>query len=117
MKKRSTFKYIALLYLLALIIASVLPGKTVQSLGIDLWDKAQHTIAYGIAAILTLIAFADKPAPHSALFLFLLGIMLEVAQSFVPLRSFEWADMIANGLGVLVGYCLIMGWNKYRQRL
>jgi|GEM_PF-2350396 len=32
-----------------------------------------------------------------------LGAALEVLQLFVPRRSFEWADMVANTMGVVVG--------------
>jgi len=39
--------------------------------------------------------------------LFLLSILLELLQFFVPKRAFEMLDLSANLLGVLVAYCLI----------
>jgi VanZ family protein len=39
-----------------------------------------------------------------ALSLALMGVALEIAQGYTTYRSFEYADMVANATGVLLGW-------------
>jgi glycopeptide antibiotics resistance protein len=34
------------------------------------------------------------------------SLAIEIVQQYIPLRAFEWADLLANSCGVLVGVLL-----------
>jgi len=68
-------------------------------------DKLEHALAYG----LLMLWFAQIFLRHTsrsltAGLLILLGVSLEILQSFTGYRFFEVADMIANTTGVLLGW-------------
>ncbi|WP_373975378.1 VanZ family protein [Chitinibacter sp. SCUT-21] len=64
-------------------------------------DKFQHFFAY---AILAFFAFRLKPGLLRVwLFAAGMGVTVELAQSLTSWRSFDVLDMVANGLGALIG--------------
>lgn len=75
------------------------PPRPPQLLG---WDKMQHFIAYGGAAFWFGSAFRNRAVWPA--FLVLLGISLEFLQDLGGVRTLEIADMVANSLGVLLGW-------------
>ncbi len=65
-----------------------------------------HVVGYFIGAFLFNCAFKFKKLSHhllALLFLFLMGVLFEFAQLYVPGRTYNPHDVIANGVG-LVGY-------------
>lgn len=77
-------------------------------------DKIKHLLAYATLAVLWLNAVtvgtpADSPKARYAwlkpwIALFFLGVLLEVLQwTLFPNRLFEFADMLANGIGAGIG--------------
>lgn len=69
------------------------------------WDKLNHGAAFTALTMTALLAF---PRPYRALWVVLLGLLvfgglIEVVQGFVPNRSSEWADLLADALGILAG--------------
>lgn len=73
-------------------------------------DKMHHWAGF---ACLTLSAYLAFPRPRLFWLLLwpLLGSMaIELGQTFLPLRSASWGDMLANALGVASG----MGRNAQR---
>ncbi len=83
------------------------------------WDKAQHTLAYGVLTLLAGGALAVFVRSMAATWIlaFLLslsyGIILEYLQKYMTrTRSFEINDMVADGLGSLC--CAIAGFAWYR---
>jgi VanZ family protein len=79
-------------------------------------DKLQHLLAYGAltAWFAQITASARALLRHAAGFV-LLGAGLEVLQSLNPDRQFEFADMLANAAGVLLG--LVAGLPRVRDGL
>lgn len=47
--------------------------------------------------------------------LLLYGGLIEVLQSFTPYRVAEWGDIIADGLGVIIGFGLDLFSRKIAQ--
>lgn len=87
-------------------VVSVLPGETVPQVG--LWDKLQHAISYAAIAALGGAGFgAARARLFIALGLITLGAVLEVAQIYVPGRSGEFGDGVANAIGVVAGLAVI----------
>lgn len=68
------------------------------------WDKSHHLLAYGLLMFWFRQSFA--PRPVWVAFLVALGLVLEVLQGLSGYRYFEWADLLANTLGVGAGLAL-----------
>ncbi|MGQ0651964.1 MAG: VanZ family protein [Betaproteobacteria bacterium] len=66
-------------------------------------DKLGHLLAYGVLmAWFALLYPARKPFLAAAFIA--LGIALELAQGALGYRSLELADMVANSLGIALGW-------------
>jgi VanZ family protein len=72
-------------------------------------DKVSHFIIYAVFAFLMVKALY-RSRPDMAIFrlkltaftlVFIYGVMIEVWQYFLPVRSMEILDILANGLGAL----------------
>ncbi len=90
------------LMVVLVVILSLLPHPSTPP--IVTWDKSQHLLAYG-----GLMYWFGMVFPRHApwiLFLVALGAILEVLQGWSGYRYFEYTDMLANTLGVLVGLLL-----------
>ena len=70
-------------------------------------DKVLHGTAYFVLALLPVVAAQRwQPGVLAGFAMFLLGVLLEVAQHFSPGRAPDPADALANGLGVAAGLVL-----------
>lgn len=70
------------------------------------WDKTNHLLAYALLAGLGLRAYVQWP------WVVLLGLlahggMVEALQSFTPHRLAEWSDLLADALGLLLGWVVM----------
>ncbi len=78
-------------------------------------DKVYHMLAYLWLAALPFFAFlSPKAALAATLGMIPLGAGLEIAQYYVPGRSFSLADMAANCLGVILGIWLARYAKRFR---
>ncbi len=85
-------------------------------------DKLVHLTYYSIFSMLILRGWQREKMPPLGLHLlvwtmcFVFGAMIEVNQGFTTYRSFEVADMIANGIGALIGqtlwHAMMIRWGK-----
>jgi VanZ family protein len=70
-------------------------------------DKLQHLAAYGSLMLwFAQVAVARHPRMRAAILLVALGVALEFAQRATGYRTFSYADMAANALGVACGWLL-----------
>lgn len=69
------------------------------------WDKSNHLLAF---TVLTLLGCWAYPGRTMAMLLGLLacGGLIEALQSLTPDRFAEWQDLLADGLGLLLGWGL-----------
>ena len=67
------------------------------------WDKSNHLLAFCALACTGLMAYPKRPAILLASLL-AYGGMIEVLQSFTPDRMAEWADLLADALGLALGW-------------
>lgn len=65
-------------------------------------DKVQHGLAFALLVGLGWLGRL-RPLVRLCLGLLLLGGAIEVAQSFTATRSAEWADILADAIGIGVG--------------
>ena len=72
---------------------------------IDLgWDKLNHASAFAALAFAGWLSVRGRRGRWPTMALLLMyGALIEVAQRFVPGRSAEWADLLADALGIGLG--------------
>lgn len=74
------------------------------------WDKTNHLLAFSTLAFCCVWACWPRPRQWPLLVGALLtyGVAIEIAQSFLPPRSADAADVLADGLGIALG--LLLAW-------
>lgn len=103
---RSRAHWVALGWLgvLALVYLSLTPSPVPA--GFDGGDKLQHLLAYAAIMFWFGALHPGKAQVHWAAGFVALGIVLEVLQSALGVRTGDAADALANTLGVSMGYLL-----------
>lgn len=104
--------------LLVLAMAAVMglslmpPGPELPSTG---WDKSNHALGFAVLGVLGLQACPGRRL-EVLLGLLAYGALIEVLQSFTTYRLAEWADLWADGVGLLLGAALHFAWTWTRAR-
>ncbi|GAB3661777.1 hypothetical protein GCM10027596_22270 [Nocardioides korecus] len=126
------------LYAVALVVALLSPTSTVQSsLVLDLvkvvdlvlpdtwvtFDRAEVVMNAAIIAPLTFLGALTFPRTRWqdwTAYGFLGAVVVELVQGlFLPARVASWSDIVANGLGSVVGAVvarILIGWASVRDR-
>lgn len=75
------------------------------------WDKLNHWLAFGILAFAASLSSQSSRSTRLLLLLSLLGFggLIEMAQLYVPGRSAEWADLLADAIGIACGAAVASG--------
>lgn len=108
------FKVLFFFGVILIAIGSVMPGKQLPS---NLpWDKALHFIGYFGLGFLARMGSDKRPTWLLMIACILFSLVIEVAQMFIPNRGFEWADLLANSLGVVTGVLVAMPIKMYLKR-
>jgi VanZ family protein len=111
-----TARWRTLLLVLAAVVALLalmpLPPQA-ASLG---WDKANHLLAFAALAACAVFGFRGQRAALWAVLAALLafGASIELLQQLVPNRMAEWADLLADALGIALGAALATAWLRWR---
>lgn len=87
-------------------------------------DKSAHAVAYAGLGMVVLAALArwrlDEVTPRRAVLAIVIstlyGMSDEWHQSFVPGRSPEWGDVLADGIGAMLGVGLVSAVAKLRAQ-
>lgn len=67
------------------------------------WDKSNHLLAFSVMALLGIRAFPGRAiAVLTGLLAY--GVLIEVLQSFTPSRSADWHDVVADAVGLVLGW-------------
>ena len=116
----SFLKFIFYTSIIFLIILSLFPGSLLgflfyQDLSRQLnlienpfGTSINHFISYFYVSTLGLCLYLRSEKFQKLVYgLFFLSIILEVLQFIVPIRAFQFYDLIGNFLGVLVAYFLV----------
>lgn len=108
----------ALLYLVILFGFGMAPLKSLPGPDFALIDKVWHLLAFAAAtSLLARVALFLQQAPRraagiGALISCLLGALLEGMQSLTRYRSAELADLVADALGALLAYAILIALAK-----
>ena len=101
-----------LLALLAMVVAALaLTPAPPQHVSLG-WDKLNHLAAFAALAACAVCGWRDARAARHTMLLALLafGGTIELLQHHVPGRSGEWADLLADGIGIAIGALLARCW-------
>jgi len=95
-------------YILTILTLSLIP---MHDMNINNNDKFNHFIAFFVFTILGFLAYRFK---YISLFFIglLVGIAIEVFQYFVKYRSTEFADLVADSIGILLALIVIFLFNR-----
>ena len=70
---------------------------------LETWDKAMHATLYGIFALLgAQLCSSRRQFVWLATAILVYSGLLEIGQNFVPSRTMETLDLLANGLGIFL---------------
>ncbi len=69
-------------------------------------DKVVHLLTYGALMLWFLQLYPVSRRPFMALGFIAMGIVLEVLQGFTPDRDTDYLDVVANTVGVMLGWSL-----------
>jgi VanZ family protein len=91
------------LYAAAIVLLSLAPKP--PDPGFEYGDKLGHLLSYGLLMFWFCFLYRERNTRlgYAALWIGM-GVALEFAQGMTATRSFEFADMAANSLGVLLGW-------------
>jgi VanZ family protein len=111
-----------LVYMIAMFVGQSLPNAP-EPPG-PLTDKHEHFFFYGVLAVMVLRAFTNArwrritaaAALGAIAFSAFYGVLNEVHQRFVPGRSYDVLDMIANTIGSVLAVGLVWVWSIIRRR-
>lgn len=79
--------------------------------------EPDHMIAYVFLTIFWFLAWGKRfPPVLIAIGAIGYGCILELLQYVIPGRGLEWLDMVANGVGVLLGGALMMTLQRFATR-
>ncbi len=69
------------------------------------WDKLNHALAFAALALAACFSAPMSPRRFAAVLVLLLGFggAIELLQLRVPGRDAEWADLLADGVGLVGG--------------
>jgi len=89
---------------LGILVLSLLPSTTpMPTTG---WDKTNHLLGFTTLTVLGRLAYPRSPAWPLALGLLGFGGLIEFLQSFTPTRSAGWTDVVADAIGIALGWGL-----------
>lgn len=104
----------------AVIVGSLLPGRTLDALSFSLNDKALHMVTYCVLTLWFTGLYRRSLYLAIGGVLLVLGVGLDLLQGLTRTRSLDPRDMVANALGIAVGlllaYYLVGGWCQRLER-
>ncbi len=75
----------------------------------DQADKLQHIAAFLCLSICAALSLPQGPARlgKAGLAMLAFGVLIEIVQFYVPERSADWQDVLADGVGIVAGLLLV----------
>ncbi len=96
--------------LMIVVCALALPPTVPKELSFS-WDKLNHTLAFAALAGTARLGFPGswRKLGWIAAALLAFGGLIEVLQHFVPGRSADWEDLLADAIGIVLGAATAQG--------
>ena len=80
------------------------------------WDKANHVVSFGALAVLGLLGWASRARLVLA-GLIGYGVLIEMLQLATVDHHFDLHDLVADAVGLAVGWCAWQAWRFAAARL
>ncbi|HNP18151.1 MAG TPA: VanZ family protein [Fulvivirga sp.] len=102
----------AILWAILILVLTLTPGASVPNYKLFSYDHLGHLAIFSILAFLMSSGiYAQKQQMSKSIQLSLLpaiiyGMVIEVIQEYIPGRSMEWLDLLANCSGSILGISL-----------
>jgi VanZ family protein len=101
--------FLTIVWALIIFVATMVPGKTIPNVPIFGIDKLVHFFIFSMLSFLWLYDLNKNIKSSLASYYVILlsigyGIFIEIIQRFIPGRSCSIYDIIANSIGVALGY-------------
>lgn len=93
---------------------SLLPGDYLPPQALNLWDKAQHALAFAALGTCGLLAY-PRHTGRVLLGLLLYGGAIELAQATTSWRFGDWQDWFADAVGLTAGAVVAWGWRRFAR--
>jgi VanZ family protein len=106
--KRSLMWKLAIFWAVLIFALSSIPGRSLPQVSVLHYDKVLHALVYGVLGGLCCLAL-EGTVPRASAILGAItlavayGLTDEFHQMFVPGRSADLYDVVADGLGALLG--------------
>ena len=84
------------------------------------WDKANHFVAFMVLYILLSLGYRHIGLVLKVAILFVFALQIEIVQYFIPGREFSLLDVVADMIGVCIGWVVMIskvvniGISKYK---
>ncbi|MDN5203583.1 VanZ family protein [Fulvivirgaceae bacterium BMA10] len=110
------YNALTLIWVLLIAILTLTPGNSVPDVGFWYFPHMDKVVHLGIFAVLVFLmirglrkqssfpGIQKRAIGASILISLIYGVLIELIQIFVPFRSFEFEDVIANAVGCGTGY-------------
>ena len=102
----------AAVLLACMLYVSVVPLVTLPAVFSMGWDKGQHIVGFAVLAVAGFV-FAPGRRVQVAIGLLAWGAIIELAQAATGWRHGEWADWLADALGIALALLLVLGVQKW----
>ncbi len=119
LKYRTLWLSIGYTILLSIIYLSVTSQPVDVGVEFPFQDKFFHALAYFVLMFWFVQIYHErKQVWIFAMLFFVVGISMEIIQSFDPARYAEFEDMIANTTGIVIAlFCSRFGWDGLLLRM
>lgn len=71
------------------------------------WDKANHFIAFFTLYITLSFGYPKLSLVKKVALLLAFGIQIEIVQAFLPNREFSLLDVVADAVGIFLGFIIL----------
>jgi len=115
MKRVSWIRLILLASLIIVLILSLVSASSIPNFATFayLTDKLIHGIIYFYLAMLIFFSKLEISIIKALTLLFIFGLFIEIIHYYHPYRYFELGDLLANFVGIFMGYLIIKKDNKF----
>lgn len=79
---------------------------TTQSIAIveNMWDKSNHFVAFFVLYLLLANAYSNFSVRKNVLLLLVFALQIEIVQHFIEGRYASFADIVADSIGIALGF-------------
>jgi len=98
------FKFLLYTTLGAITTLAFLPNYDVLPPLVSFSDLLNHAVAFIVLFILLKMAYPKLSLKYSVAFLLAYALWIEAVQYFLPTRFASWSDVLADSVGILIGY-------------